>query len=75
MADDAEVVRGLAEAGLVFQGDGDLPGFLVPGAGFGQTASVPFDDAEGVVGSPHRSLIARRLKTLQRLLVEGDGFG
>jgi hypothetical protein len=46
LAEDAEVVGGLAEAALVLQGDGDLPGFLVPGARFGQTASVLFDDAE-----------------------------
>jgi hypothetical protein len=46
LTDDAEVVGSTPDAGLVFQGDGELPGFIVPGARFGQTASLVFDDTE-----------------------------
>jgi hypothetical protein len=54
LADDADVLGGLAEAALVFQVHGQLPGFLIPGACLGQTACVQFDYAERVVGLHHR---------------------
>ena len=64
LTDDSDVLGSIAEAGLVFQVDGQLPGLLKPGPGLGQSAYFLFDHAEGVVDPHHRRLIARLLKAL-----------
>lgn len=46
LADDADVLRGGPEAGLILQLIGQLAGLLVPGPRLGQTTGILFDDAE-----------------------------
>ena len=73
LADDADVLRGLAEAGLILQLHGQLAGFHIPGPRLGQAAGLLFGHAEEIVGPHHRLEFARLLKALERLLVEAGG--
>ena len=70
MADDADVLRGLAKTDLILQLHGQLTGLLVPGPRLGQAPGVVFGRAEEIVGQHHRTFVARLLKELERLLVE-----
>src|SRR5947209_15134526 len=73
LQNDADVLGGTAEAGLIIQLHGQLARFLVPRPRLCQPTSLLFGHAEEVVGLHHALVIARLLKTLERLLVEAAG--
>ncbi len=73
LANDADVLRSVAEATLILQLYGQLAGFLVPGPRLGQAASLGFGHAKEIVGLHHAFRVARFLKELERLLVEAGG--
>ncbi len=73
LTDDADVLRGLAKAGLILQIHSQLAGLLVPGPRLGQAAHLPFGHSEEVVGLHHRALVARLLKAPERLLIKAGG--
>jgi len=67
LVNDADVLRGNGETGLILQLYSQLARSLIPGPRLSWPACLPLDDAKEVVGPHHLTLIGRISEAIERL--------